>query len=156
MNGLETFKEISIGGITKDQLIKQLIEAGIQFNEYAKILFEHPNFSPTDHNEKASLVKVTLSDLGMDNPCAFQEVVNRASTLGLRICPLYCAAFLRLEYLDQPEGPYLTVASAKPEIDENYPNGFYIRNFNKILWLRGYRATDFCEWPMDNEFLFLK
>ena len=99
---------------------------------------------------------MTLSDLGMDNPCSFQEVVNQASTLGLRICTLCCAAFLRLQYLDQPEGPYLTVASAKPEGDENYPNGFYIRNFNKILWLRGYRATDFCEWPMDNEFLFLK
>ncbi len=28
MSGLETFKEISIGGITKDQLIQQLIEAG--------------------------------------------------------------------------------------------------------------------------------
>jgi hypothetical protein len=156
MSGLETFKEISIGGITKDQLIKQLIEAGIQFNEYAKILFEHQRFSPINEPEKVQLVKLTLSDLGMDNPCSFQEVVNRASTLGLRICPLYCAAFLRLQYLDQPEGPYLTVVSAKPEGDENYPNGFYIRNFNKILWLRGYRATDFCEWPMDNEFLFLK
>ena len=156
MTELEIFKTISIGGITKNQLIEQLVEAGIQFNEYAKILFEHRRFSPINKPEKVQLVKVALSVLGMDNPCSFQEVVNRASTLGLRICPLYCAAFLRLEYLDQPEGPYLTVASAKPEIDENYPNGFYIRNFNKILWLRGYRATDFCEWPMDNEFLFLK
>ena len=160
MSGLETFKEISIGGITKDQLLRQLIEAGIQFNEYAKILFEHHAFSPINNPEKVQLVKVKLSDLGMDNPCSFQnsfqEVVNRASTLGLKICPLYCAAFLRLEYLDQPEGPYLTVASDKPERDENYPNGFYIRNFNNTLWLRGYRATDFCEWPMDNEFLFLK
>lgn len=156
MSNFEIFKTIPIGGITKDQLLRKLIEAGIQFNEYAKILFDHPNFSPaTTHAEKINLVKATLSDLSMDNPCSFQEIVNRASTLGLRICPLYCAAFLRLEYLDQPEGPYLTVVSAKPESDENYPNGFYIRNFKKILWLRGYRATDFCEWPMDNEFLFL-
>jgi hypothetical protein len=156
MSNFEIFKTISIGGITKDQLIKQLIDAGIQFNEYAKILFEHHAFSPINKSEKVKLVKVTLSDLGMDNPCSFQEVVNRASTLGLRICPLYCAAFLRLEYLEQPEGSYLTVASDKPESDENYPNGFYVRNFNKTLWLRGYRATDFCEWPIDNEFLFLK
>ena len=34
----------------------------------------------------------------MDNSCAFQEVVNRAATLGLRICPLCCAALLRLQY----------------------------------------------------------
>lgn len=153
---LEIFKTISIGGMTKEQLIKQLIEAGIQFNEYAKILFDHPNFSPTDHNEKVSFVKLKLSDLSMDNPCSFQELVNRASNLGLRLCPLYCAAFLRLEYLEQPEGSYLTVASDRPESDENYPNGFYVRHFNKTLWLRGYRAADFCEWPLDNEFLFLK
>jgi hypothetical protein len=156
MSELEIFKEISIGGITKDQLVKQLIEAGIQFNEYAKILFEHQRFSPSNKSEKVKLVKVTISDLTMDNPCSFQEVVKRASALGLKPCPLYCAAFLRLEYLEQPESSYLTVVSDKPENDENYPNGFYIRNFNKILWLRGYCATDFCEWPMDNEFLFLK
>jgi hypothetical protein len=46
-----------------------------------------------------------------------------------------------LEYLEQPEGPYLTVVLDRPESDENYPNGFYIRNFNKTLWLRGYRAA---------------
>ena len=55
-----------------------------------KMLFEHQRFSPTNKPEKVHFVKVTLSDLGMNNPCSFQEVVNRASTLGLRICPLYC------------------------------------------------------------------
>lgn len=120
MRELETFKEISIGGIIKEQFFGQPVEAGIQFNEYAKILFDHHTFSSINKSEKVQLVKVTLSDLDMDNPCSFQEVVNRALTLGLRIYPLYCATFLRLEYLNQPEGPYLTVASAKPESDENY------------------------------------
>ncbi len=156
MSEQEIFKKISIGGLTKDQLVTRLVEAGIQFNEYAKILFDHPSFSPSHTSEKVNLAKITLSDLGMGNPCSFREIIGRASALGLELCPLYCATFLRLEYLDQPEGPYLTVISAKPQHDENYPNGFYLRNFNKILWLRGYRATDFCEWPMDNEFIFLK
>jgi hypothetical protein len=35
MTELEIFKTISIGGITKNQLIEQLVEAGIQFNEYS-------------------------------------------------------------------------------------------------------------------------
>ncbi len=39
MSELEVFKEISIGGITKDQLVKQLVEAGIQFNEYIVVPF---------------------------------------------------------------------------------------------------------------------
>ena len=84
------------------------------------------------------------------------EFANRAIELGLKLCPLYLAAFLRLEYLDQTEGPYLTIASNKPEIDENFPNGFYIRNFENALWLRGYKADGFSGWPETNEFIFIK
>ncbi len=148
---LEIFKEISIGGITKRQLIKTLVESGVQFNKHATILFEHHRFSPINKSEKVKLVKATLFNLGMDNPFSFHEVANLASTLGLRICPLYCTPFLRLEHLEQPEGTYLTVASDRPESDESDPNSFSIRNrnFNKTLWLRGYCATNFCEWPID-------
>jgi hypothetical protein len=81
--------------------------------------------------------------------------VKRASVLGLKPCPLYLAAFLRLEYLDQPAGPYLKIISEPPEKDETYPRGFYIRNFENTLWLRGYRADDFSEWSMPSEFIFL-
>ncbi len=154
-NKLEVFREISIGGVTKEQLLQKLIGSGIQFNKYAEILFDHPQFSPNKTNIKVKLIKVSLSDFGLSNPCSFQELTRRASLLGLRSCPLYLGAFLRLEYIDQPAGPYLTIASVKPENDENYPNGFYIRNFEDSLWLRGYRADDFCEWPAENEFIFI-
>jgi len=125
---LEIFKEISIGGLTKEQLIQRLAEVGIQFNKYAYTLFEHSAFSPGDQAQRVKLVKVNLSSLGLSSPCSFQEILNRASDVGLMQCPLYLGAFLRLEHIDQPEGPYLTIASAKPKIEENYPTGFYIRN----------------------------
>jgi hypothetical protein len=160
MSGLEIFKEISIGGLTKEQLISQLTEKGVQFNKYANVLFEHPNFIPSDKPERVTLVTVKLQDLQLSNPCSFEQIVSKALNLGLKLCPLYLGAFLRLSYLDQPEGPYLTIASFEPEpkheIDENYPNGFYLRNFESSLWLRGYRATGEPEWPLDNEFIFMK
>lgn len=62
---------------------------------------------------------------------------------------------LRLEYLNQPDGPYLTVASHRPNEDENFPNGFYLRKFENALWLRGYRADGFSGWPGSNEFIFI-
>jgi len=37
----------------------------------------------------------------------------------------------------------LTIASVKPEINDNFPNGFYLRNFENVLWLRGYRSDGF-------------
>lgn len=156
MNELEIFKEISVGGLTKEQLMNQLVQAGIQFNEYANILFDHTSFSPGAESARVNLFKVKQSDLGITKACTFQEIVSKASFFGLKLCPLYLGAFLRLEYMEQPGGPYLTVASAKPESDENYPNGFYVRNLNNSLWLRGYRATDDYEWPIENEFIFLK
>lgn len=156
MDKLKVFKEITIGGVSKEKLLQQLVEAGVQFNKYAETLFEHPQFIPPAKAEKVQLVKLGIADVGLSNPCSFSEFVQKASVLGLNLCPLYLAAFLRLEYLGQPEGPYLTIASEKPEKDENYPNGFYIRNFEKVLWLRGYRADDICEWPEQNEFVFLK
>lgn len=152
----EIFKEIYVGGLTKEELLQKLTSAGIQFNKYAPTLFEHSTFSPSDKIERLSLVKVTSEDFGLSNPYSFKELVNKATAAGLKLCPLYLGAFLRLDYLDQPEGSYLTIASTKPEADENYPNGFYIRNHEKALWLRGYRADDFCEWPSDNEFIFLR
>lgn len=156
MIDLKIFKEISIGGLTKEQLLQQLVEAGIQFNKYAHTLFEHPSFFPDDKVTKVQLVKIKPADFNLSNPCSYQEIVTQASRLGLSLCPLYLAAFLRLECLDQPEGPYFTIASAKPENDKSYPNGFYIRNLEGVLWLRGYRADDYCEWPSENEFIFLK
>lgn len=154
-NKFEIFKEIIIGGLNKEQLLQKLSEAGIQFNKYANTLFEHPQFSPPPEIEKVKLVKAALSDLGLQDTCSAEEFQNRAFMLGLRLCPLYLAAFLRLEYLNQPDGPYLTVASYKPSEDENSPNGFYLRNFENVLWLRGYQADGFSNWPGSNEFIFI-
>jgi hypothetical protein len=38
MSEFKIFKNISIGGVAKDRLMNQLVETGVQFNEYAKIL----------------------------------------------------------------------------------------------------------------------
>ncbi len=96
MTNIQTFKEISIGGLSKNQLLEQLVEAGIQFNRYADTLFEHPSFSPAGKIAKVQLVKIKPSDFNMSNPCSYQAIVSQASSLGFSLCPLYLAAFLRL------------------------------------------------------------
>jgi len=44
----------------------------------------------------------------------------------------------------------------KTSKDENYPNGFYLRNIDNSLWLRGYKASEDYEWSLDSEFIFIK
>ena len=115
---VEIFKEITIGGITKEQLLQHLVTNGVQFKKYAEILYDHAQFSPSVNIENVKLVKVTPSGLGLDKTCSVEHFENRAAELQLRLCPIYLAAFLRLQYLEQPEGPYLTIASSKPEQNE--------------------------------------
>jgi hypothetical protein len=153
---VETFKEISVGGLAKETLIQQLVDAGIRFNKYAEVLFDHASFSPSRQTEKVVLVKVKLSDLNLSGSCSYQVIIDRAISLGFKLCPLYLAAFLRLDYLNQAAGPYLTIGSFRVKDDENYPTGFYIRNFDSTLWLRGYRVIGDADWPLENEFIFLK
>ena len=155
MTRFDIFKEITFGGLTKEQLLKKLSDSGIQFNKYAKMLFEYPQFSPPLETEKVKLVKATLFDLGLKDTCSFEEFSNQITNLDLKLCPLFLAAF-RLEYLDQPAGPYITIASQKPEMKKDCPNGFYIRNFENTLWLRGYNADGFSDWPGQNEFIFIR
>lgn len=152
---MKIFREINIGGISKEELLRRLGSAGVQFNEYAKILFKHPSFDPDSVTTKAILVKAKPFDLGIENPYSIEKIIEAASNFGLSPCPLYLAAFLRLEYIDQPEGPYLTIASNRLETDENYPTGLYLRNLEGLLWLRGFRAIGECDHPTDNEFIFL-
>jgi hypothetical protein len=148
--------ELVIGGLTKESLIRRLVEAGVEFNDYAKTLFEHPDFAPTQTTEKVTITQLSLSTLQLDSPCSFEAIAARASDLGLQLCPLYLAAFMRMEALDRPEGPYLTIASPRPEKDEAYPTGFYLRNIAGVSWLRGYRVQGEAEWPVENEFVFVK
>jgi hypothetical protein len=105
--------------------------------------------------QTVKLVKLKFSDLNFKNPLSLQAVIDQAMNLGLKLCPLYLGAFLRLSYLDQPEGPYLTIISPMLKEDEDYPTGFYIRNFENAFWLRGYRAKGEADWPEDHEFIFV-
>lgn len=156
MSKFEIFKRIAIGGLSKEKLISELVSRNIEFNTYAHTLFGHPAFVVGERVEEVDLVKVNLSDLGLEQPSFYSDIVRKAEVLGLKRCPLSLAAFLRLNFMDQPDGPYITVASVSPEANENYPDGFYVRFKDGVLWLRGYRATDDYQWPIESEFIFIK
>lgn len=106
------------------------------------------------------LVKIKLKDIGLIETCTFEEFSLQVQAHGLELCPLSLAAFLRLDYLDQADGPFLSIASPKPQLSlddtPNFPVGFYLRNYDNHLWLRGYYADGFEGWPESNEFVLIK
>lgn len=151
---MEIFKELVINNLSKVELLNRLQAKGIQCNKYATTLFDDPSFVPGPSVEKAKLVKVNLMDIGFTKPSIYQDIVSKAEQLGLKLCPLILAAYLRVEYLDQPEGPYLKIASPKVGNSDDDPRGFYLRNIDNVLWLRGYRASDDWAYDLDMNFVF--
>ena len=152
---VKKFKSIEIGGKSKTTLIDDLKARNIHFNEYAKILLSSSYFEIHSQNRFVDLVRVTPFDLGIEKKSTYSKIIQRAKELGLSLCPLYLGAFLRLNFLEQEPGPYITIASELPNNDRDYPNGFYVRNYEGKLWLRGYRSDDDYLWPVESEFIFI-
>ncbi len=139
----------------KAELLSALLAAGVQFNAYAEVLFDDPLFVTSETSRWVVVTDVTVAELGFDEGATSAEIFDRAQSLGLELCPIELAPHCRLQFLDQSEGPYLTVASVKTKDDEDYPNGFYLRRYDGVLWLRGYRATSDYVWAPERRFLFL-
>lgn len=147
--------EICVGGRTKDELLAELSRRGVMLNAYALALFADPDFTTADEERTVRVKQVSLAEIGLPDGGTFAEIVARAARSELRLCPLEVGPHLRLAYLDQPPGPYLTVASPEPRPGTASPNGFYLRHLDDGLWLRGYEADPDNVYPPDfSDFVF--
>jgi hypothetical protein len=148
-------KTVRVGGMEKRELLHLLRERSVQLNRAAEALFDDPRFRPLSHSTVIEIAVLSVADLGFGQGATYQQLVARALESGLVECPLELGPQLRLQFLDQPEGPAdsptterrappgsITVASAPLDDRDETPKGFYLRRFDGVLWLRGYWS-----WP---------
>jgi hypothetical protein len=160
---------VEVGGLAKSQLIQQLQQYSILINEYAKRLLADDRFTTSDTKYSIQTVELTVGDLGFPAGATTDQIFNRARELGLELCPIELGPYLRMEYLDQPEGysgdplqrhqapsGSITIASKILTEDNDFPKGFYLRRINGELWLRGYRADHLHVWNPGDHFIFCK
>lgn len=158
---------VELGGLTKGELIQKLQQNSIMMNEYGDKLLSDDRFTTSETIYTLKTVELTIRDLGFPEGATLPRIFKRSSELGLELCPLELAPYLRLEYLDQPEGNLekqsrqhqaptgsITIASEIVSKDDEFPKGFYLRNINGVLWLRGYIADDQHVWSPNDRFIF--
>lgn len=163
-----TTRIVEVGGLTKPQLIDKMQQENILLNELGKKLFAADIFTTSIDPYELKTVELSVHDLGLPEGGTITEIYRRADQLGLDLCPLELCPFLRLGYLDQPEGfldsqqqnqapnRSVTVASKILTEDDNFPKGFYLRRINGVLWLRGYVCDDQHVWNPSDRFIFVK
>lgn len=160
-------RTVEVGGLTKSQLIQKFQQESILMNESAERLFADDKFTASDTKCNLQTVELTVRDLGFPDGSTMGEIFTKAKELGLKLCPLELGPYLRLAYLDQPEGslgnhlrrhqaPFgsITIASEILTEDHDFPKGFYLRRIDGVLWLRGYRADNLHVWNPDDHFIF--
>lgn len=163
-----TSRIVEVGGLSKPQLIDKMQQQNILLNELVKKLFAADTFATSIDPYVLKTVELSVHDLGLPEGGTITEIYRRADHLGLELCPLELGPFLRLGYIDQPEGLLdshkqnqapngsITVASKIVTEDDNFPKGFYLRMLNGVLWLRGYVCDDQHVWDPSDRFIFVK
>ena len=149
----------------KSQIPKKLQDHGISVNPYAEVLFTHPAFS-TESFREMRIVITSLREIGLADGGTLDEIRKQGMKRGFRPCPLSTGLFLRMQWTDQPEsrnsiltGTHASpdgaviVLSEKPEADDTFPKGLYLRKVDGVLWLRGYICDD--EFTYSGEDLFV-
>lgn len=160
-------RTVEIAGLTKTELLQKLQENTILINKLGEKLFAANTFQVTDKKYTVHTVELKVRDLGFPEGATLPELYKKAAQFGLQVCPLELGPYLRLEYLDQPEGhegrpiwrnrsPYgaVTIASEKVSEDIDFPRGFYLRKIEGALWLRGYTADDLYVCDPAESFIF--
>lgn len=160
-------RTIETGGLSKADLVDKLQEKNVFLNGLGKQLLLDERMKVSKEVYLLKTVELTVGDLGFVEGAVLPDIYARAIENGLSLCPVETGPYLRIVYLDQPEGytgktvyerqaPYgsITIASKKIDKEEDFPQGFYIRKIEGNLWLRGYVADDLHTWNLNDRFLF--
>lgn len=161
-----TTLSFQVGGTSLDGLKQRLQQLRVGFNPSAQKLFCDPRMT-ISNNPHSSIIKIqTVADLDLKMPATLPNIFSAAQNQGLHLCSLETAIYLRLFWQDQPESSdsemhrqkspdsAVTVASPVISTDPNCPRGFYLRNVNQQLWLRGYICDDSFIWQPEDKFAF--
>lgn len=160
-------RTIRVGGLSKHELMAQLLRNDVELNDAARALFAHERFTTQPLASSLTTIELSVANLGYDQGTTIDGIHEQAARCGLSLCPLEVGPHLRLQYLDQPEGALghppsrhcappgsLTIASAALAADDDTPKGFYLRRIEGILWLRGYRSGPEHVWSPGDRLVF--
>lgn len=139
----------------KSELLRALREHNVQLNQAAEMLFANRHFTLLGQQQVIEIAPVSVADLGFGEGATSAQLSARALESGLLECPLELGPYLRMQFLDQPEGGgetstahagappgSITVASSPLDDADQTPKGFYLRRVDGVSWLRGYWS-----WP---------
>ena len=153
---LPLWKMIDVGGMTVDELIKELAKKKFSTSAWANELICHPSFVVNTIPKRTRLMLATPHELEFTNklsPPTLEQIIERAQLRQLRDCSGEVGLYTRLNTPTQKKNERLWIASKPLPDAHNYPNLFCVgRNDDDECWLGAGSASG--TWPLDTKFLF--
>lgn len=129
-------------------------------------IFDSENFNTKDLPQTLTVAETEIKYIGLPDGGTFPEIEKAIKKINLDYCPVEIAPFIRLNYMNQKESklnsthenpPDSIVVFSKPFINsDDFPKGFYIRNYEGYLRLRGYKCSEDYLWKPNARMIFLK
>ena len=158
---------VSIGGLSKSELLAALREHDVQLNQAAETLFADPRFTTLGARHVVEIAALSVAELGFGEGATHGQLIARAFESGLVECPLELGPHLRMQFRNQPDGAdakpltrgrappgSITIASSPLDDSDETAKGFYLRRADSVLWLRGYWSWPGHVWSPDAVLVF--
>lgn len=147
-------ESVEIGGKTTEQLIAEMEAAHINISDYAKSMMKNRDFIPGKTREEATLIRLTVADLGFKTSATTDQIYERAQTLGLELCPPDTGPNYRLKYKDQPLNEWVRIGMKQIADSDGRPFVFNLARYAGGLWLDSHWAKPDRTWGPDDGFVF--
>ncbi|MDP3769617.1 MAG: hypothetical protein U1A23_00955 [Candidatus Sungbacteria bacterium] len=147
-------ENIEIGGKSAEQLISEMEAAGINISDYAKSMLKNREFVPGKNPEEATLIRLTVADLGFKSSATTDQIYERAQILGLELCPADTGPNYRLKYQNQPLKEWIYMGMKQITDSDGNPIVFELGRVGGGLWLDGSWARPDREWYPGDRFVF--
>ena len=147
-------ESVEIGGKSAEQLIAEMEVAGINISDYARSMLKNREFVPGKNPEEATLIRLTVADLGFKGYATTDQVFERAEALGLELCPPDTGPNYRLKYRNQPMNEWINVGMKPITGSDGGPSVFGLERLGDGLWLGSRWATPVRGWDPGSKFVF--
>ena len=147
-------ENVEIGGKTKEQLIAEMEAEHINISDHAKSMMENKDFVPGKNREEATLIRLTVANLGFKTSATINQIYERAQTLGLELCPPDTGPNYQLKYKDQPLNEWVRIGMKQIVGSDGRPRVFGLGRGGDGLWLDSAWTLPGSEWDPAYEFVF--
>ena len=147
-------ENVEIGGKSAEQLISEMEAAGINISDFAKSMLRNREFVPGKNPEEATLIMLTVADLGFKSNATTDQIYERAQILGLELCPADTGPNYRLKYRNQPLNEWTYMGMKQIADSDGRPSVFELLRHDGGLYLDGPGARPDRGWAPGSRFVF--